>query len=402
MVPLDHVLQTVRVGSQAKCDGGGSENQTAPTLYSQMSRGVKPDVSLHVIEFPLLGDPHSASFMVLRNPLPECESYHWDSDATLTKQVLNSDKFKDDLGGTRTGDVLYSLVGQHMREAVFPDTSHADKCGSAAAFDALKALAQTGDIHMFARVSDDRGALSIVPLGLLAMYQEAGKYVFAHDIRLVQPVALETLEETDCVGNWTFVLPSLLDGVSVPPPASLDADPRVLRTKEDFVNRFLNATDNGSPTGLLLLAHHQNGVLTFAKGDDIGFNRFERQFGPGSVAVLSACETGNLTGDTALVRRLNAKGADAMVATAFELDAEFGAAFAFNFADQVAHRGPESITVEQAFNSALAKTINDRSGGAQPIVSPERARGMSLELVLAGNPSLKICGAKPAPNSQQH
>jgi hypothetical protein len=172
----------------------------------------------------------------------------------------------------------------------------------------------------------------------------------------------------------------------------------VLRSLDDFLNKFVKAPDDASPTGLLLLAHHLNGILTTVPGDKLNFGQINRDLGQGSIAILSACKTGNLTDDTGLVRGLNEHGVDAMVATAFELDENFGKAFAFNFADQLAHAGREPVTVETAFNAALAKTVSDLGDGIS--YTPEQARGMSLELVLAGNPSLKICGTKPVPISQ--
>jgi len=82
-----------------------------------------------------------------------------------------------------------------------------------------------------------------------------------------------------------------------------------------------------------------------------------------------------------------------MVATAFELDEKFGKVFAFNFAE-IVHGNAEPVTVGQAFNVALSKTASDLGGIGY---TPEQARGMSLELVLAGNPNLRICRAKAAP-----
>jgi hypothetical protein len=162
----------------------------------------------------------------------------------------------------------------------------------------------------------------------------------------------------------------------------------------NHANRFVNAPGDAGTSGLLLLAHHLNGVLTTVSGDKLPFGQIDRDLGPGSIAILSACKTANLTDDTGLVRGLNEHGVDAMVATAFELDEHFGKPFAFHFAEQVAKVGaPPGLTLEQVFEAALKKTIEDVADGSS--YTAQQARGMSLELVLAGNPSLKICNFDP-------
>lgn len=118
----------------------------------------------------------------------------------------------------------------------------------------------------------------------------------------------------------------------------------------------------------------------------LAFTRFQRDLGDGSIAVLSACETVNLSTSTKLVDRLNDEGVDGLIAAAFELDIGFGIKFAFNFAEVIANSANQTITLEDAYNRAISATVEDVSrtvGG--------RARGMGLELVLAGNPQLKIC-----------
>jgi hypothetical protein len=391
LIPLDGLVQPLQVGSQTKCDAIDTAQPNASSLYLSALKGLNPDVSLEVIEFTVTDTPHSTSFMTLRQPVDGCESYQWNNDDTLSRQVLNSTQFKNDLkDASGGGDTPFSVVADDLRQTLFPAEAAGTRCKATAAYNALKKLAQTEEVRLYARVSDDQGALTIVPLGLLSMYQENGKNVFPHDIRLFQPVAQQTLEDTHCVSlsDWTFMLTSPLGTLPVPPPSSLKDDPRLLETKDQFVDNFLNVSSD-DPAGLVLLAHHLDGYLTFAAGKNLTSNQIKRKLGAGSIVILSACQTGNITGDTGLIRSLNVQGADAIVATAFELDTEFGTDFATNFSDLVAGIGSDPLTVEQAFESSLAKTVND-SG------NPDKARGISLELVLAGNPALQICGKTSA------
>jgi Leucine-rich repeat (LRR) protein len=397
-IPLDQMVTPLSVDGQQGCTAELGEQQAPQTLYSEASRGIAPDVSLHVFEFTLNGQSHSASFMTLRNPIPPCDSYNWNSDATLIDLVLHNANFKDDLERARITDGIYSSLGRQIANAVFPFRNDVGTCGSAEALEALKTRAGEKDVRMFARISDQTGRLEIVPLGLLAMFEEGGQRLFAHDIRLFQPIARETLSNTECVGNWTFVLPSQLEGVSqntLDPPVSLVRDSRVVRSRDTFVQQFVDLSpENDDPTGLLLLAHHEDGVLRFAgPGDTVVYTQFERELGQGSIAVISACETANLSDSTKLVNRLNQHGVDALVVSLFALPADFGVKFAFNFAQIVSQNQNLPIVLEDAFVNAETDTVNELSrtrGG--------RARGMSLELVLAGNPKLQIC----APNTQAH
>jgi Leucine-rich repeat (LRR) protein len=395
-IPLDHLVRMVRVGRQPACTGDFNEQEVVPTLYADLSQGVLPDVSLHVFEFSMAGRMHSASFMVLSKPMAPCASYSWNSEATITEQILNSSDFKDALDHARNSDHyfdgVYSSVGERISDTVFPSRQHGT-CGSAEAFDALKSLAHERDVRMFARVSDESGRLAIVPLGLLAMLERGGQRVFPHDIHLFQPIARQTLSDTDCVSSWTFMLPSQLEGVGssiLVPPDSVSTDSRVVRSREAFVNRFIElGTDSDTPTGLILLAHHEDGVLRFSgPADFLAFTRFERDLGQGSIAILSACETANLSGSTKLVTRLNEKGVDSIVAASFELPVVFGAKFSFNFADVIERSGNQQLTVEEAFTKAMSATLLDLSA-----TTGDRARGMSLELVIAGNPKLRICAS---------
>jgi hypothetical protein len=212
--------------------------------------------------------------------------------------------------------------------------------------------------------------------------------MFAHDLTVIEPLPRESLDDTSCVSAWTFVLPTELHGlgsVAIPPWAV--TDDRVLRSRTDFQSRFLTASGTPDPLGLLLLAHHEQGVLTFTKpADFVSFPEFTRQFGQGSIAVLSACETSNLDDNGRLITRLNDHGVDALVTSPFVVYPPFGAAFAGHFATLVNELEKES-SVEELFREALRRTVEELT----PSRDAARVRGMALELVLAGNPRLRVC-----------
>jgi hypothetical protein len=393
-VPLDHLVRMVSVGHAQECGGEIEEQETGRTIYSAVSAGISSDVSLQVFNFKFNGTTHSASFMAIQHPTGQCQNFSWSSDATLTELVSNSAAFRSELDDARKDEGVYASIGDQLSWAVFPTRRHIENCGSAEAFKALVDLTHDRDVRLFARISDENGRLLILPLGLLAMSQDNGQRVFAHDIRVFQPMARETLSSTDCVGSWTFVLPSQLKGfppnaAELIPPPPLDSDPRVIRSRQEFLTRFSGfKNDNDNPTGLLLLAHHQDGLLTFSgSGDSLVYTKFDKRFGEGSIAILSACETANLSTSTKLVDRFNDLGVDGLIAASFELEMTFGIHFAFSFAKVVSESKGESITLEDAFTKAVTAASSELA----QTTSTERARGMGLEMVLVGNPRLKIC-----------
>lgn len=386
--PLDSSVHFLEVGGERLCERATLVRQaTINLLKGPGDRDLHADASLHSFEFGLNGVAMAASFMVLRQPTGDCESYSWSSDATLSGLVLANEGFKNTLKEARLTDGVYATVARLLQTAVFPPQG-GRRCGSNAAWSALQALARSGRVTLFARLTDQHGQLQAVPLGLLAMAEADGRALLAHDLAVIEPLSRETLDETSCVRAWTFVLPSTLSGlgaVAVPPWA--ERDDRVLRSRTEFETRFLGAGDTSDPLGLLLLAHHEQGVLTFANiSDSLSFPTFDRQVGDGSIAVLSACETANLVDNGRLINKLNEKGVDALVTSPFVIDASFGARFATNFATSV-HEIKQEATLDELFQTALDRTIREmeRSKGR------ERARGMALELVLAGNPRLKVC-----------
>jgi hypothetical protein len=395
-IPLDHLVRFVEVGNVRCPSRIDTQSMPTRTMYPTLGRTIIPDASLQIFEFPLNGRRHTSYMMSLAKPASDCEHYSWSSDASLTDLVLNNDSFKRNLNDARNTPGRYAGVARRLSGVLFPDRGSRPPCGSGAAFRALAALSATADVKLFVRLTDDDGNIGMLPVGLLGMLDPP---IFGHDIRVYQPLARETFEQTDCVGGWTFVLPSKLLGIpdGVEPPDWTRTDARVLHSREEFVSKWIDQPDATEPAGVVLLAHHAGGVLTFAEpGDEVTFAEFQRKVGVGTIVILSACETGNLSGNMGVISRLNENGADAIVAAAFEFPAKFGAYFAYNFSEIVASATEGRLTVDEAFAKALQQTeakLRSTMG--------TRAKGASLELVLAGNPNLQICSPRAATSPSQ-
>lgn len=387
-MPMDSIVYYLEVGGAGTCDRASAMKQASiGVLKAPEDRNIEADAALHTVEFMLNGVTNAASFMVLRKPLADCAFYSWSSAATVSGLVLENRGFKALLQEARRTDGHYASVAAELQSAVFPPSK--ERCGSNAAWAALLQIVRAGDTRLFARFTDRNGQLQAVPLGLLAMMEKGGAPLFPHQLTVIEPLPRESLEETSCVSAWTFVLPSKLHGllgeVSIPPWAADDS--RVLRSRSDFETRFLKVPDSADPLGLLLLAHHEQGVLTFSDaGDRVPFPHFTRRFGDGSIAVLSACETSDLDDNARLIATLNDNGVDAIVTSPFVVDPTFGATFAAHFAT-VVHELEQETSVEELFRRALSRTAAHLEEGRSRL----RARGMTLELVLAGNPRLRVC-----------
>jgi hypothetical protein len=393
-LPLDSAVYYLPVGGPSKCDHAAAAQRASINLLKvSTERDVEADVQLLNFEFPMNnGASNSASFMVLRTQEGNCSSYGWSSEGTVSGLVLNNTVFKKQLQDARLAEGFYASVAQQLRDAVFPPAMRLDAkaapCGADAAWADLKKIANNGRTRVFARFTDRHGQLQTVPLALLALAEHDGAPLFANDLTVIEPLPRETLDPTSCVSAWTFVLPETLHGlgeVAIPPWAA--GDSRVLRSKIEFRDKFLAAENTSDPQGLLVLAHHEQGLLQFTRtNDSLTFLDFKRTIGDGSIAVLSACETSKLDDNAQLITRLNSIGVDALVTSPFVVDARFGSMFAANFAT-VVHELEQEMPIEAVFREALRRTSEELKHSRGEV----RARGMGLEFVLVGNPKVRIC-----------
>jgi ABC-type sulfate transport system substrate-binding protein len=117
------------------------------------------------------------------------------------------------------------------------------------------------------------------------------------------------------------------------------------------------------------------------------FTQIARGFGPGGIAIVSACSAAAPTRSAGLIHHLNAeRNVDAIVASAFDIDAEYGITLAQSFAEVIEANRGQLLTVAQAFAAALKKTRDKMIGTDAAVLD-----GREAEFVLAGNPYLMIC-----------
>jgi hypothetical protein len=146
------------------------------------------------------------------------------------------------------------------------------------------------------------------------------------------------------------------------------------------------------PVTFVLLAHHGDGIIYFDNPLvqwDVSF--LKRSFKPGSVAVLSTCNAGNVQpSHLRLARDLNRAGIDAMLLSTFDVKPTVGIALAKNMAAElVAARGkPAPLMLLEIYEAARRKTVRELA----PSVGENAAEGLMSEFTLAGDGGIQICG----------
>jgi hypothetical protein len=201
-----------------------------------------------------------------------------------------------------------------------------------------------------------------------------------------------------CLSDWTFVLPADLT------PAPVCKAPATTPAVENWTQfeTFLNASHQ-STEGLVLLAHHATGSISFDKTS----TKYARpsdltsSFKPGSVAMVIACNAGALATsnqyqygnrvEASWLWKFNKAGMDAEIVSAFDVQADFGACLARHIANQVtlARQNATDLSLLQLFKLASDKVREDYLASESPVF--RRQADAVYEFILAGDGSLRMC-----------
>jgi hypothetical protein len=252
---------------------------------------------------------------------------------------------------------------------------------------------------LLARIVSANDRLVMLPLGLLAA--RGPDPILAKPIVVVHPLDRQHYASArTCVDAWSLGIPSSLQDYG---NVDVDTTPapwisRWMRSESDL-HAFLSASTAAGASaraeGLVLLAHHAKGSLWFTKGaKPVISEHIARAFPTGTVALVSACSVGDPTGDnSAILRKLNARGVDAMIVSPFPVHAGYGTELAKHFASFVRSARAERKTPTLAELFQAAATHAAESANKLPA-----ARGggsdftdMHLEFVIAGDQDMRLC-----------
>jgi hypothetical protein len=274
-----------------------------------------------------------------------------------------------------------------------------------------------GRARLLARIVDAQGRPVYAPLGLLAARSKSR--VLPERFLLVQPLTrIRPHREAACVWPWVQAITKsisiadiadefLSDPPSFPPMTAWIADRRLedrAKVGELLGSPSSEPDEGGPPEGLLLLAHHDNGFIWFSSDEErtgrLSFDEIRRKVRPGSVAVVAAC--GTSAGSTHdLLNQLNTLNYDAIVASPFPLDINYGAAFAVAFARtatearQLRNAGA-GWSIADLFEIAGQRAAERLQERLPRLKENPNIDDLSLELQLLGDPDLHVCPHPPS------
>jgi len=399
--PLDYLSRRITVldanGVSPSCATSLPPASTPMTtqLLSLLSAedGTQPDIALHIFELDLGGTVQRVSsqavFVAAQPDGPV--SFAWPLAEDVSAFVADQNSLLKNVAAAHNGKGYEPLMAALTR-SVFPEDQ-------AAARDALRLLREIAPHEprptVFARLVDLTGTARLLPLGLI---DAGGGRPLGELANIIEPLPQEErTQPTPCVQAWTMVLPEALTQYA---SQTCSARPSTtsIRQWPEFARYLSPAQQPSASEGLLLLAHQATGTLSF---DNSATNtnwadttQLQRQFPPGSVAMMVACNAGadaNQYGERSWLTHLNAAGVDAEIVSPFEVASDFGVCLASHFAnsiDEARQSGRETPLID-LFREASGRVKADYSRSPS---AEERARANGIyEFVLAGNGQLTIC-----------
>lgn len=419
--PLDHLVRWIAVNSPGRtappCGdavAGGPRRMHSglasllETSLEVQSSGTAELASAAFLVFEPAPVSDAGSFVIFvdgrSNQTPTV--YAWNTVSSIVGRLNNDQglpmligEARDLAGKGRVGS--YAKAARELEKVFFPrDNDDAQRAESA-----FKQLVKQSSVRpvvvvrVVSELADGQKRSVFVPLGILGAKAEDGSgAVLSQPITVVQPLPRERYDsDSNCIGDWTFVLPNELQGLDDLSQLWSNNSPGI----HDFA-KFQTYLGDNSPIkehpgqGLLLLAHHGKGNLWFERETDrVIAEDVVRRYPPGSVGVFAACSTAAAY-DDGFLRQFNQHGVDALIASPFAIPAVYGTRLAAVFPQAVAELRPKNghrATISELFAHALeltAKRLKDDKPNA-------RYDEIGLEYVLLGNPSLVLCPEAGAP-----
>jgi len=374
-----------------------------------------PDAALHIFEVEEGGQSVSHAVLLHRERLLAALGksnagdpgvYAWQLASVLSTYVSKPDQLPQliqeahqaIMTGAKT-KYPYEEVARELALKIFSGKNEYDREQAAkgrAAF--LDAVESTADPVVVVRFVSAYGTTSFIPFGLIAA--RGNSPVVSKRFTVVQPLPQVRQMTTNCVDAWNLARPKLLQGVGGEALKQLATTAGTILPESFHVlpdhpslTKYLLGKDTIGPEhgeGLILLAHHDKGYLRYNDTDRparIAKEYIERQFQPGSVAVIAACTTvGNADETSGIVNRLVSQKVDTLIVSPFAVDAQFGTHFALEFEKQVVaerarKRGTSIRTLFEQATANVTAAFEDQS----------LHRDMALEFMLVGDADLRLC-----------
>ena len=420
--PLDHLVRWVPIGNPGQpaptCGeslaGGRQQMQGGLSTLLEISLDIESAGTSHLAAAAFhVFETGAGSFVVFVDGRPNLQRsvYAWETLTSLVKHFNDPHKLpllveEARAAATKGTPGGYAKAAQELATVLFTGKGQAGSDQARNAEKAFKELVEESVTRpvVLARVVSDllqgQNPSLYVPLGILgAKAPDGGGAVLKQQITVVQPLPRERYaSKTTCIDEWTFGVPTKLQGVIEDLAALLPKDPSGTWF-HDFKGLVSYLADE-SPTkdypgeGFLLLAHHGKGNLWFEReAQHVIAQNVKRAYPPGSVGVFAACSVAAAY-DAGFVQQFNARGVDTLIASPFAIPTTYGTRLAIEFPEAIRElkQAGRMPTVLDLFNRALDRAASqltqDFAGAYEEI---------GLEYVLLGNPGLVLCNSSGAP-----
>ena len=415
LFPLDQLVVSIPVAAaNAPAPACGSAGETRAVveqgagalLQVSLERSPlepAPAASLHLFETMVLGRPRTAVVMVERSAYKRSNGaegvYAWLTEALLSDYLARPEQLRVQIDearrqASRNTPFGYAPVARELAAKLFSQESGGTDVAGQAREALRRAVADSTDPVIVARMVTASGERAFMPLGLLGARADAP--VVARPMTVIEPLPLERYPGSRaCINTWTLAVPERLEGMNdaeLSGAAQLSGLASRVKTENELARYMADTAPATKPEGLILLAHHSAGYLWFTdKTARVGREGLARRYAPGSVAVLSACTTASPEGDNlAWATKLNRQGIDAMIMSPFPVPADYAVRLALEFGGAVssARASNATPTFLELFRSATRASADYfRAKYGAGVAYDE----LALEFVVAGDPSLRLC-----------
>jgi hypothetical protein len=149
--------------------------------------------------------------------------------------------------------------------------------------------------------------------------------------------------------------------------------------------------DDPQPTVIAVVSHHDENVLYFEEPSPVHADNVSRTFLSSSAAILSGCSTGRF-GASGLIRELNLRGVDSIVATNTGISGALAGDYLECFVGAL-EASQSALSIGELHWRATKCLYEGFTTSGSPPSSLYGPRVLSF--TLAGNPHLEFCAESP-------
>jgi hypothetical protein len=375
---------------------------------SQLKSGRRPDGALHFIQL----NPDTIAGLFRDNTVKKAKYVSWFLDENLAglmnnlQSILkNFDENQDEASLAASGAALYNLL--------FPSSRAADARKKFEKF-AQRAASRTPaglPPSIFVRLVADRSTPPfLLPLGLMA-YPSGDKQEFlGYHFRIQAPLQVQDYTPgTSCLAKWVVLAPTdqgapeelktavqrFSDWYTV-----WNNSPRFssLADIPAFREWLTKPIEDGTPTALFVLAHHDSGGLYITPSPRFVATEIRREFTTPALAVINACGDA-APGASQVVQSLNRNGVSAVIGTALKVEPYLAGDFFATLGKVIEEKQQKTgYPIGLAFFEAVRQLSKMES--SDPNNRQKRVYGAkALAYEFLGNGSLLVCSPRVEPSS---